>query len=84
MLQDSKIYWKKGSARNSADIDWRQEKREYTAKVQLYPKFFKDICNSYITPIAHNAQEARGLFEAGLNYFNGKYCGGEKIFRKRK
>jgi integrase len=52
--------------------------------VQLDQKLFKDMDDSFITRIAHNAQEACGLVEVGFNYVTGEYSDGGKIFRKRK
>jgi len=52
--------------------------------VQLDQKLFKDMDDSFITRIAHNAQEACGLVEVGFDYVTGEYSDGGKIFRKRK
>jgi len=52
--------------------------------VQLDQKLFKDMDDSFITRIAHNAQEACGLIEVGFDYVTGEYSDGGKIFRKRK
>jgi len=52
--------------------------------IQLDQKLFKDMDDSFITRIAHNAQEACGLVEVGFDYIAGEYSDGGKIFRKRK
>jgi len=52
--------------------------------VQLDKKLFKDMDDSFITRIAHNAQEACGLVEVGFGYVTGEYSDGGKIFKKRK
>jgi hypothetical protein len=52
--------------------------------VQLDQKPFKDMDDSFITRIAHNAQEACGLVEVGFDYVTGEYSDGGKIFCKRK
>ncbi len=52
--------------------------------VQLDQKLFKDMGDSFITRIAHNAQETCELAEVGFDHVTGEYNDGGKIFRKRK
>ena len=52
--------------------------------IQLDQKLFKEGDDTFMTRIAHNAQEACGLIEVGFDYITGEYNDGGKIFRKRK
>ena len=53
--------------------------------IQLDKQLFKNYYNDqFITRIAHKAEEACKLIEAGFEYVTGEYGDGGKIFRKRK
>jgi hypothetical protein len=52
--------------------------------MRLDQKLFKDMDDSFITCIAHNAQETCDLVEIGFDYATGEYGDGGKMFRKRK
>lgn len=53
--------------------------------ISLDKKLFQNIPDdSFITRIAHDAQQACELIETGFEYVTGEYSDGGKIFRRRK
>ena len=53
--------------------------------IQLDKQLFQNIPeDSFVTRIAHNAEEVCKLIEVGFEYVTGEYSDGGKIFRKRK
>ena len=62
-----------------------KEPRNTRLYIQLEKKLFKNLPNdTFITRIAHNAEETCSFIEVGFEYITGEYNDGGKIFRKRK